>query len=528
MNFGTSPHFDFTMINKFFRCPTNRRITFSAILSLLALSVISFHYNYGDPSPFVEMNFPSASGRFVSALFSPSPSSSSGYGSLACPLENERFSPKTISDHFFSPGYIERNGPSIGTREAFLEKADEARAISSKFRTVERVKKAMKSGSFNGRRVVLIGDLMMHQNFISLGCHAWDSVTGYIVPWRDGYRNGMHIDGRIGFINGGEFIYSPRAGGLLDYDWKKEQTIGRGVFPMSMGGTMPWLDACKAGENFSVNSMAYLNYQKLLELSTGDIVFINAGTHSTYAQNHNNIIALLNCITQAKMEGKANRNWPEIHYVMTGQEHPNFWWAASCNTHNNRNLNLEEELSLYSNREQIVGANIDLQGLGRLHVGGRGGDCINWLQPGVPDLFAAEIMEKVVADAENMLAETGESVEPEFKVIQQPRKEEEEVKDWRHNLPSSLSLHESCPFRPDNSAGHDILSQGYQIPLDAAMFDVGLFNGLCDLIKNAVHSKTVLDLNARLGHLQVAFLKSKIDVSYLEFYRAFNIMNIVN
>ena len=55
----------------------------------------------------------------------------------------------------------------------------------SAFGAPERVIAALQSGDFDGRRVVLVGDVTMRPAFISLECLAGDALINWLVPHRD-------------------------------------------------------------------------------------------------------------------------------------------------------------------------------------------------------------------------------------------------------------------------------------------------------------------------------------------------------
>ena len=308
------------------------------------------------------------------------------YGDLRCPLEDDQFS----SDAF---------ALKTGTRtEAFLLRAKAAQRLSINSNAERRVTEVLRSKSLDHRRIVFVGDYGMRQKFISLGCLIGsDSIEASVAPWRtDGAMySGKRIDSRVRLVGSGELIYSPMAGGLMNYDWRDDGN----VFPLE-AGSVSWIDACRDGSDFIVNTFAYRGHGQEISLEGDDVVFINAGTHSTRNHNQNNTAALLTCIDRARLQGKANPSWPNIHYVVTSIDHDALEKEdkafGMCKSHEHSNLHHHEDQQLYISHGGIVAGNVDLKELGNLHVVDGNGDCTNWLQPGVPDLLAADMAEMIM------------------------------------------------------------------------------------------------------------------------------------
>jgi hypothetical protein len=174
-----------------------------------------------------------------------------------------------------------------------------------------------------------------------------------------------------------------------------------------------WIQSCYTKKLFTTMAPAFpdTDQEKLkqstlnvkrerLVLKPSDIVLINASVHSSRSFNLRNIVDLLKCKTVMKHpEG----SWPTMLYIMTGPSHfPTETGAFEkelldiddqyqCRINSTFHGYQDDEVSHVKDYLPILGKGV-LQleyDSGNLHVGGK--DCLHWLQPGIPDLVAAEI-----------------------------------------------------------------------------------------------------------------------------------------
>ena len=341
----------------------------------------------------------------------PPPLASSVYRGLSCPLEDPDRSSSALlmSDYFSDPQYVKRAGGAAEARESFVARADAASSLSAEYKASQRVRAAIDQ-DFAGRRVVLVGDEFLGQAFGSLACLAGDALDAWAAPWKAGAEGdepkiGKRVDGRIRLsVGGAEVFYSPLAGGIMRYDWEGPQYGDEAppVSPLRQEGVQPWVEACESRKLFDIIAYAYgpegsVGDPRKITLGEKDSIFLNAGTHSTRETNQDGIGRLLSCMSEAQLADEANSAWPAVHYVMTSLGHKIS--SRECGVENFDIPHQREDIELYGGREEnIVAVRLDLRKMGNLHVGGPSVDCKTWLQPGVPDLIAAEVAERVVAN----------------------------------------------------------------------------------------------------------------------------------
>ena len=472
--------------------------------------------------------------------------------------------------------------------ESFLSRVDNAARLSEQSGAKGRFLNAVESGAFYRRRVVMVGDEYIRQAFISLGCLAGDTVDAAVAPWRTEKDNseerpGKRIDGRFRLdlkTEKGEVFYSPLAGGLLRYDW------GEDVAPLVQEETVePWLEACRAVKSFRMVTYAYEGYTIEIALSEADTVFLNAGTQSTRKESQKMIISLLECMETgretARQEGWDPPLWSKIHYIMTGLGH-----STSKNgmcTAENLDISYQQwDIELInSDREKIVAAHIDLRRMGEFHVGGPQADCNGWLQPGVPDLVAAEVADTVMVDWSDFQQQQQQLLDQEISQQREPQKEpisqqEGPGQEDPQNAPepqqvlpqvapsqpllrpeeaevapqaaatgsdndnvqnsSPTDLTASCPFPPSNNDGTSN-KDGTSfpsitpdiVPLTQMAYEDGFVNFLASLISEptAEIMPSVLELNAKAGQLQQALSAKNANFEYRGFDSAGNVMDLV-
>jgi hypothetical protein len=303
----------------------------------------------------------------------------SPYWNLTCPLELSMFSGVHMDSS--SSSSSSSGGHNNGEDYEYLHRAWAAREVSEKAVTFFTM---LKWNGVANRRIYFIGDSIMRQVFISVGCLAWnDMVVDYAIPWFDkdravkmnhpntigaGKPHSKFEEGRIRLRNNIELIYHHGIGRLLDLgnDYQSHESPEEG-----------WVKACYTNQpltalvpklpdwsspkfttanqkNDVASSIGLDPRSKLttsnvererLQLSSDDIVVLNAGVHSTRTENFQNINDLFRCKKQ--MLDMANKNtkdfntngqqrvqghssirsmkvdisWPHFHYLVTSPAH---------------------------------------------------------------------------------------------------------------------------------------------------------------------------------------------------------------
>ncbi|KAL3905495.1 MAG: hypothetical protein SGILL_009657, partial [Bacillariaceae sp.] len=337
------------------------------------------------------------------------------YWNLTCPLELSMFS----GIHMNQDDYVHR--------------AWAARELAERAVTYFGIKDW---SSMENRRILFIGDSLLRQVFISLACMAWDHVQDYSIPWftkrqvrtrqPNTIGSGPHSkfeEGRVLLKGNIELIYHHGMGGLLELG-EEYQTHE----------TETWIKACYLGKPFTALAPKYLdwatmdtsNFEKTdprlsitsektererLTFTSDDIVLINASVHGSRSFNLKNIVDLFECKKMHKVDQKPalKKHWPNFYYILTGPSH----FPTKTGAFDKKLLEAEEEFgcidtSTYNDPQveetaklkeylPLVGTDISQLQMesGYLHVGGR--DCLHWMQPGMPDLLAADVMRYISA-----------------------------------------------------------------------------------------------------------------------------------
>lgn len=360
------------------------------------------------------------------------------YGNLTCPLE------------------INFGGHHIGVL------SDPARARLSYEHSLqsgaaEVVLDAVRGGAFDGRRIVLVGDSLMRYQFVSMGCLAASASSALASDGR-GPPEAVTLHaperafsrGRMRLPGGGEIFFHPFAGALNEYNgWRGKQESEAPPEAQS------WLAACRAEEPFLLEGIPDLGprragwpaaplapldmlaalkrdhttpveeYGETVTMTSSDVVFVNAAHHAgSEVGNHENIDALLRCMSNKRRAGRAHPDWPSIQYVYSSLYHPilkdGAGVDASCGQGGvlNPDLDFRGKDRVYWSRlvehaaeygesgMDMVGKDLAYEERGDLKVGlwtelSRKGkplvDCIHWIFPGVPDVWVAEMVKRMHA-----------------------------------------------------------------------------------------------------------------------------------
>lgn len=273
---------------------------------------------------------------------------------------------------------------------------------------------ALKGKSLTDSKIIFIGDSNMRQVFSSFSCMArtagfWKDDNAYTAS----NAHGIYYDARLKLKQGfGEIFYPPAAGKILDYGWKGK-IGGDEIGPIH--GKEDWLESCRERVPFAVESYSYdaankrVNYSadddrfETIILGEKDVLFFNAGLHpSTRMDNMARLTELLDCMEDARAK-KEDPGWPQLFYVRSNQQHfpnPEGGVYDGSTPHSNvclktvdssKNPYMKEDKTAFSGKLPMIGFNLDLDGVGNLHIGKNGHDCSHWTQPGVPDVYSKEI-----------------------------------------------------------------------------------------------------------------------------------------
>jgi hypothetical protein len=319
------------------------------------------------------------------------------------------------------------------------------------------------STSSSKRRIYFIGDSIMRQVFISVGCLLWnDMVVDYAIPWFDkdravktnhpntigaGKPHSKFEEGRIRLKNDIELIYHHGIGRLLDLqgdDYQTHESPDEGwlkscytrrsltaLVPTFPDWTSTQFKRARGNDDYDPRSRLTTSTVKRerLDLSSDDVVILNAGVHSTRSSNFQNIADFFRCqkmmttpTTPSLYVSRSPPTWPHFLYLVTGPAHfPTATGAYDRNlgrdlareTANTTNTTKAVKFQCKGTQNYtapqtedvdfcaehgipIVGMDVlpKLRTSGDLHVGS--GDCLHWLQPGLPDLVAIDIFKYLI------------------------------------------------------------------------------------------------------------------------------------
>ena len=161
---------------------------------------------------------------------------------------------------------------------------------------------------------------------------------------------------------------------------------------------------------FTVAYRGYRGDGPMITLNSKDVVVVNAGHHGAtrpkYLVSYQKAFQCMKGGVEIKY-----KQWPHFLYAKSSQ--PHFWTThggfdqdqpfhsekernscqenvAGSSYHVNENRCMNETV-----RAQWIGKDVDMKGLGELHPWH--GDCLHWIQPGVSDVFAADIADYLVS-----------------------------------------------------------------------------------------------------------------------------------
>ncbi|GFH51750.1 hypothetical protein CTEN210_08226 [Chaetoceros tenuissimus] len=255
------------------------------------------------------------------------------------------------------------------------------------------------------QNIVFVGDSNMRQIYMSIASQP---------PYNDA---------RLKLRNSSELFFSPKAGKIQMYSWKREWDA-----MITDDDGQDWLQSCKNREIFAVDTYSLFapnehvrEWSKLnpvfetVPLGSVDKVIINASMHGVHGQgrrehNLNRLNELLDCMADAREKGE-DPGWPQLYYFRTNQLHfktkdggfaseKDFGCADYKDSMSNEFI--KAEVDMLRGKIPLVGYGLNLDHLGRLHMGGR--DCAHWSMPGVPDVFGREIMNEVFLENEGQQA----------------------------------------------------------------------------------------------------------------------------
>jgi hypothetical protein len=314
----------------------------------------------------------------------------------------------------FSQYQLAKEGPfTSGTDKRINSpmRADMALDLSNNAKAYARVTKALQNHAFN-RTILLDGDSLTRQLFISVGCLLWSA--GYVEDYILGqyvYNGGTNtilknVNYTASSKNFGAAHVKVKGGGEIYYisNPSKEKIDGLSKRMVH--------DACDAKkEHYKAR---YSFGQDLLPMKKKDVVVLAAGHHKERSSYISAYKHFFQCINDEKSNGtKAFTKWPHFFYQLSSVE--SFWTEdgmygspripdkdmMSCQPTVPSAVHRQEEREEFGGLVPFIADDVDVKKLGEYHV--EHGDCLHWIQPGVPDLYAAQLADFLITITERTL-----------------------------------------------------------------------------------------------------------------------------
>lgn len=251
------------------------------------------------------------------------------------------------------------------------------------------------------RRIFLVGDSLMRQLFIAIGCLSFSNIEYSKVDWMTGrggwpchntlncVSKGQHSGFNVGYIkwkHGGEIYFKP-TGGCLDND--EPDIVSR------------FLREIHANKTISLSSSLAVPIvpNEHHVMTKDDILVMNIGIH-----DQGNITAMEYNVKSLAEVGRAlvnyhNTSTPLFIYITTPSQHfasnglyihDTHKHISTCSNHITSNIRQDLEVQYIIQKETVHGVlTFNDTYLGSLHIGPH--DCTHYCMPGLHDILAENL-----------------------------------------------------------------------------------------------------------------------------------------
>ena len=319
---------------------------------------------------------------------------------------------------------------SSSKRQATMQEiAKQSLSLSNNAKSYQRVLTALQNGAFSNRKLVLDGDSLTRQLFISLSCMLWSAgyVTDYTISNYDVWSGGenptlknfnytaserfykqVHVklkdDGEIYYVD--YFNHAPndmiRFGNMMQSMIRSACNSGSGS---SSSGLLRRRN--RNSKRRYYKARCSLNKQDSpMILNKDDVVVVSAGHHDKIRPMYlDGYKKFFQCIQQEQQQrgdreqpSSSLSQWPHFFYQLssvqgfntidgeysTSQPLPGTDKLA-CRTEGGSTRLQKEDRDYLEGLVPFIADTIDLTNMGKYHVGG--GDCTHWVQPGGENLL---------------------------------------------------------------------------------------------------------------------------------------------
>ena len=319
------------------------------------------------------------------------------------------------------------NGDSVQNNQ-LRDLAQKSLKVSNDFKAYQRIATAYQKGAYNNRRIILDGDSLTRQLFISTSCMLWSMgyVEDYTINNYDVWAGGQNsILTNFHYIASERFIKEAsvtlRGGGkiyYIDYFNHEEKKMNH-YFDMTQRVVHGACSSSGRSDKFFRRrrrrqyKARYSFNQQPLPLNKDDVVVVAAGHHNSSRETYISAYKqFFNCIKNDDDEEKKDlfEEYPHFFYQLSSVQ--SFWTTdgeydsppieeeeegtttTTCRPNVDTAKYQKQDIDTFANLVPLIANEIDLKRMGEYHVGH--GDCTHWVQPGLPDIFAAQLADMLL------------------------------------------------------------------------------------------------------------------------------------
>ena len=342
------------------------------------------------------------------------------YSYSTCPFTMSKFSLHELSLSSSSSDNSSMSQATKHSKANMQEIAKQSLNLSNNAKSYQRVLHALQNGAFSNRRIILDGDSLTRQLFISLSCMAWSAgyVTDYTISKYDVWSGGENPTLRsfnytaserfykqvhVKLKDDGDIYYIDYFNHAASNDMKRFGNILHSMVRSacnngsSSSGLLKW---SRSSNNRYYKARYSLNKQDSpMILNKDDVVVVSAGHHDKirpmYLEGYKQFFQ---CMQQQRIEhasspsSSSSSQWPHFFYQLssvqgfntidgeyTSQPLPGKDKLA-CRTEGGSTRLQQEDRDYLDGLVPFIADTIDLTNMGNYHIGG--GDCTHWVQPG--------------------------------------------------------------------------------------------------------------------------------------------------
>jgi len=298
-------------------------------------------------------------------------------------------------------------------QQQLLDVAKQSLNLSNDAKSYQRVLNAFESGAFINRKIILDGDSLTRQLFISLSCIAWSAgyVSDYTINnydvWEGSTNNVLHNlnytaseqfnkQVHVKLKDGGDIYYID----YFNHAASKKINHAKMIQHMinSACGSSGLLQLQQRHQRYYKARYSLDDNDSLLTLNKDDVVILSAGHHEKLRPMYLSAYKeFFQCIQDDSLQPYGKKrlsNWPHFFYQLSTVSSFNTIDGEytsepivgkdrmSCQSTNGSSKLQQEDRDNFNGSVEFIANSLDLTQLGDYHVGHGSGDCVHWIQPG--------------------------------------------------------------------------------------------------------------------------------------------------